>query len=279
MGTWGTKIYEDDTASDVKEEYIDLLKQGIENEEATNRLIEGYDTEDEEEGPIFWFALANIQWEYGRLLENVKKQALYYIESGIELERWEEDKKLYEKRKEVLKELEEKLNSPMPKEKRIVKHKIYKCTWNIGDVYAYKIKENEEYMGKYIVMIKVGEEYGKYDIWPVVYVYNKMFDNIPKIEDLKNIPYLPQFYIPIAYNENYKAIKYKCLIGIENSTKKYVNEYEYIGNIQNFKLPSNEDNDIYKRGGSYLCFIKRFEEYLIGVYNEWKGIDYYSDYQ
>ena len=279
MGTWGTKIYEDDTASDVKEEYIDLLKQGIGNEEATNRLIEGYDTEDEEEGPIFWFALANIQWEYGRLLEKVKKQALYYIESGIELERWEEDKKLYEKRKEVLKELEEKLNSPMPKEKRIVKHKIYKCTWNIGDVYAYKIKENEEYMGKYIVMIKVGEgKYGKYDICPVVYVYNKIFDEIPKIEDLKNIPYLTQFYNPSVYKGEYIDMLYKCLIGIENSTKKYINEYEYVANIQNFKLPSNEDNDVYKRGKAYLNLIEEFEEREIEFYNKWKGIDYYSDY-
>ena len=102
MGTWGTGIYDDDVSSDVKYEYVDMLRQGVSNEEATQKLINRWDTEDIEEGPIFWFALANIQWDYGRLLEYVKEEALKHIRNKLDLERWKDNKELYRKRKEAL---------------------------------------------------------------------------------------------------------------------------------------------------------------------------------
>lgn len=275
MGAWGTKLYDDDVASDVKNEYIDLLRQGIDNEEVTKRLIQKWDTEDIEDGPIFWFALADIQWKYGRLLENVKNKALQHIANETDLERWKEDEKLYNARKQVLIELEKELNTPMPKEKRVAKRRNYICPWNIGDVYACQIKNNEEYKGKYICIIKVLEEKMIHDICPIVYVYNKIFDEIPPIEELKDIKYLTQFYIPSAYNGEYKEMLYKCLIGIENSTKKIAMEYIFLGNIKNYKLPVNETTEEVKLGGgSYYCLIEQFEGNQISFYEKWKGIDY-----
>lgn len=275
MGAWGTKLYDDDVASDVKNEYIDLLRQGIDNEEVTKRLIQKWDTEDIEDGPIFWFALADIQWKYGRLLEYVKNKALQHIANETDLERWKEDEKLYNARKQVLIELEKELNTPMPKEKRVAKRRNYICPWNIGDVYAYQIKDNEEYKGKYICIIKVSECEFIHDICPVVYVYNKIFDEIPPIEELKNIKYLPQFYLPSVYKEGNKGVLYKCLMGIESSTKKIAMEYIFLANIKNYKLPENETTkEIKLGGGSYYCLIERFEKEQIEFYNDWKGIDY-----
>lgn len=277
MGAWGTKLYDDDVASDVKNEYIDLLRQGIDNEEVTKRLIQKWDTEDIEDGPIFWFALADTQWKYGRLLEYVKNKALQHIAGETDLERWKEDEKLYNARKQVLIELEKELNTPMPKEKRVSKRRNYICPWNIGDVYACQIKNNEEYKGKYICIIKVSEEEMIHDICPIVYVYNKIFDEIPKIEDVKEIQYLTQFYLPSVYKGEYKEMLYKCLIGIENSTKKTAMEYIFVGNIKNLPLPKNESTNKYHRGGEYYCSIKRFEEAQIEFYKDWEGIDYYSN--
>ena len=215
-------------------------------------------------------ALANIQWEYGRLLDNVKEEAIKRIRSGIDLERWEEDKKLYEKRKEELKKLEEKLKKTMPEEKRVAKHRIYKCPWNIGDIYAYQIKENEEYKGKYMCFIKISEiTYSDQDTNPTVYVYNKLFDEIPTEEQLKGVKYLPQFYKPSVYERNVdKKILYKCDMWIQNSTKRYIKDYIYIGNNKKYLIPNNEDDD------SYFCCIKRFEEFQVEFYNKWKGIEY-----
>ena len=100
MGAWGTGLYQDDTTCDVKEDYINLLKIGTEPKDAMKEMIENWKDciEDVEEGPLFWFALADTQWKYGLLDEKVKKIALQYIEAGTDLERWKEDKKLYEKR-------------------------------------------------------------------------------------------------------------------------------------------------------------------------------------
>lgn len=274
MGTWGVNLYDDDIAQDVKDEYIDLLRQGIENEEATKRMIERWDTDDVEEGPIFWITLANTQWEYGKLIDIVREKAIYYIESEVELERWKEDKELYDKRKEILNEVAKKLKTQNENPKKIRKYRIYKCPWNIGDVYSYKIKDNEEYKGKYIALIKIKEGDFEHNICPIVYVYNKIFDEIPTIEAVKNIKYLPQFYKPSAYKGEYKDVLYKCLIIISNNTKKSIEEYINIGNISNYRLPNNESKNRYKRGTPYEWFIEKFEEYIISVYNDWKGIDY-----
>ena len=132
MGTWGLKILQDDLAQDIKETYIDLLKQGKKNEEITQKLIEEYvNNLDKDEISVFWFALADIQWDYGRLLDKVKEKALSYIKNGEDLKRWKEEteEKDYLKRKEVLKNLEQKLNSTMPKEKNVMPYRNYICPW------------------------------------------------------------------------------------------------------------------------------------------------------
>lgn len=45
MGTWGPGLYSDDTACDVRDDYKDILGDGIPEPEATNRLIEQWKKE------------------------------------------------------------------------------------------------------------------------------------------------------------------------------------------------------------------------------------------
>ncbi len=133
MGTWGTGLYQDDTTCDVKEEYLNLLKIGTEPEEAMEEMIINWEDciEDVEEGTLFWFALAETQWRYGLLDKKVKEIALQYIEEGIDLERWEEDQKLYTKRKTELEKLKEKLESEQPQRKKIPKMTFQRANWKI----------------------------------------------------------------------------------------------------------------------------------------------------
>lgn len=276
MGTWGTKIFQDDLAKDIKNTYIDLLKQGIDNEKATKNLINDYvDNLDEDEISIFWFALADVQWDYGRLINQVKEKALYYLNIGIDLERWKEEatEKEYIKRKEVLENLEKKLKSEMPKEKKITIYKNYICPWHEGDVYACPINEGK-YVGNYIVFIKVSEgNYYPHNICPLVYVYKKIFKEIPKIEELKVIPYLPQFYLPNAYKGKYENVLYKCQIGIKNSTKKLIEKYIYVGNLKKYDLPQNEKNDIHYSNNNFLSPINMFLNDQIKNYEAWKDVE------
>lgn len=144
MASWGPKLYQDDLAVDVRDYYKDQLKRGKTNEVVTEELI--MDNEDiitdEDEAPVFWFALSDTQWNLGRLLPFVKEKALEYLKKGSNLKRWEREainQREYKGRAKVLQELEQRLMSQMPAEKKISQYRLYKCEWTIGDVFAYKL--------------------------------------------------------------------------------------------------------------------------------------------
>ncbi len=206
MGAWGAGLYQDDVTCDVREDYLDRLRIGYTNVEATQDVInQNIDSiEDEEDGPLFWFALADTQWKYGRLLPEVRDVALKYIESGQDLKRWEESKSLYNKRKKVLEDLREKLNSAQPSEKKVRKLKIHKATWKVGDVLLYKIKDEQfkdnKWYQKYVIFKVIGiaksnigslpREYS--DEQNIVGLCNWVGDSVPDFKVITNLDFIKQ---------------------------------------------------------------------------------------
>ena len=69
--------------------------------------------------------------------------------------------------------------------------------WNVGDYYAYEFhKKNSQELGiqsKYIVIKKIKDNYygDAMLYYNIVYIYNKIFDEIPTLKDLENVNYLP----------------------------------------------------------------------------------------
>ena len=69
--------------------------------------------------------------------------------------------------------------------------------WNVGDYYAYEFhKKNSQELGiqsKYIVIKKIDDSYygDSMIYYNIVYIYNKIFDEIPTLKDLENVNYLP----------------------------------------------------------------------------------------
>lgn len=117
MGAWGTSLYANDSASDIRGDYVDKLRRGKTNEEVTKELIEANQDimGDLEEEALFWFALAVTQWNYGRLLPEVKEKALFYLTQDKGLERWKESgQKQLNAWKNTLEKLKGKLESPQP---------------------------------------------------------------------------------------------------------------------------------------------------------------------
>ena len=104
MGVFGVKIYEDDIALDVKEEYLEKLKKGIEDEIALKEIIKEYKDyiSDIDDGPVFWIALADTMWNEGRLTEEVKKEALNAIDKNLIRWKDEVDEKEYKLREREL---------------------------------------------------------------------------------------------------------------------------------------------------------------------------------
>ena len=258
-------LYQDDIYYDVREEYITYLRKGMTNEEATRQIIEenNWCFASEDKGALLWLTLADTQWKYGRLLDEIKEKAIECIDSGVDLKKWKENEKLYKKRKRVLKDLKERLNSNQPPKKEVEQFKRYVCSWEIGDVYAFKV--NEE---KFMALITIEKEKCYPDnLCPVVYVYNKLFDKVPKLEELRNIKYLPQFFMPEVQEEDEKK-SYKTLIYIENETKENIKDYIYVGNNKKYRIPENEDN----KQKACMCLIKHFVERQLFSYDKWKKL-------
>lgn len=120
MGAWGVAILSNDIAEDISFIYKDLLGDKYSNEDASKIVINEFLNDlDDDEITTFWLSLALIQWKLGRLQEDVKTKALHIIESGIDLEHWEEDLKVKKKREVVLLKLKDQLNSPQPETKKV----------------------------------------------------------------------------------------------------------------------------------------------------------------
>jgi len=117
MGAWGTGIFDDDTTSDVKEDFIDHMIEGKTAHEATQMILDGYlDEFDMEEDlevmSLVYIGLSAIQMEKNCLQEDVRTHAIKLIERGADLELWEEsEEEEFEGRKKILSEFRQKLLS------------------------------------------------------------------------------------------------------------------------------------------------------------------------
>lgn len=245
MGAWGTGLYSNDSTCDIRGEYVDRLKRGKTNEEITKDLInENRDIiGDVEEEPLFWFALADTQWNYGRLLPEVKEKALYFLSQDAELERWKEsgEKKL-EAWKKTLNTLKEKLNSPQPKEKKVSKYRLYRCKWNLGDVFAYRFSgdysKEKGFFGKYVFFRKICEEkWWPGHIVPVIQIYKIVSENLIPINELSEFGLLPLSYP----NRNPKIkIELDYMVKLIKESEKAIphDNLTFLGNLPGDFLPS-----------------------------------------
>jgi hypothetical protein len=144
MGAWGTAIFAADAACDVRDAYREFVTGGLTGPEATNRLLQEWkeDLADEDDGPLFWLALAAAQWQCGRLEARVKARALKIVADGSSLARWSEEgnARALRQRKAVLEKLGARLRSPQPPAKRFRKHREKDSSWVFGEVLAYRLR-------------------------------------------------------------------------------------------------------------------------------------------
>ncbi len=138
MGSWGTAIFSDDTASDIRGEYRELLEDQVPDAEATQRVIAAYQHLDADEEHLLWLALAAAQSPLGRLEEDVKARALDVIDTGRGLELWAEagDKELA-KRQAVLAKLRAQLTGPQPARKVVRRPWRHETDLRPGDVLSF----------------------------------------------------------------------------------------------------------------------------------------------
>lgn len=301
MGTWGPRLYQDDLAADVRDYYKDQLHRGKTGKEITQELIaqNKYAVSDPDDAPVFWFALADTQWNLGRLEDFVKEQALHHIRDGYNVKRWaEEDPRGAKTRAETLEKLQLKLLSPQPAEKKIAQYKLYRCEWKIGDVFAYQLesdlaKERGLY-GRYFLIQKVDEYvWHPGHIVPIVYVKITSDTNLPSnVEEYNKLQYVqtwftkyeerfwpidmrrPQEDIAEKSKINYQVDEYGFLpqyrAKLLNTSKRVIpTKLIYVGNFANTIRPQKEfvphskENVVFV---SWKQFDETFETKMIKLY-------------
>lgn len=176
MGVWGTAIFSDDTALDVREDYEDFLRDGLSGAEATTVLLSKWSSflEDPDESPVFWLSLAATQWKCGRMEPAVQSQALQIIQDGTDLDRWEAGTRDFKKRQLVLQKLRAQLLSPQPPEKHFRKRFRDTNEWETGDLIAYRLLS-----AKFVILRVIGHHVDKGGKFPICEVLDWTGNEIP----------------------------------------------------------------------------------------------------
>ena len=151
MGTWGTGIFSNDTACDVRDMYRDCLACGYDDAKAERAVREYWvpQVRDTEEESVFWIALAVTEHKYGRLSDETKQKALCLIEYEIKhVENWSQTQK--SKRRAALKKAASMLELPSEK-KKISPLRGHSTQWKKGDIILAGM-ETEQNDGDYFAM-------------------------------------------------------------------------------------------------------------------------------
>jgi hypothetical protein len=137
LGTWGTGLFSDDVACNVRDHYRELLEDGVEDDAAIRLTVEKFRAYLEESDGVALLAFAVTQSKLGRLDPDIRDQALALLDRGADPEMWErESPKSLSKRRTVLDKARAQLTGPQPARKRLRQPKRVLSGLAAGDVLA-----------------------------------------------------------------------------------------------------------------------------------------------
>jgi hypothetical protein len=192
MGAWGFGIRQDDFVSDVEDSFENLLKRGATIAQATDQVRKEYAdaAKDPDDGPLFWIAIADVQWKYGELSPDVLKRVKSDFENDAGMAGWgDKSERRFQKRKKALSEFVAKLGSPNPKPRRRPKLVVRKPLFAEGDCLSVKLN-NGLYGAAFVLASNHSQpEYGM----NLVGTLDVMSEEKPTAETFENRKYLKRF--------------------------------------------------------------------------------------
>src|SRR6478736_2602904 len=103
VGAWGTGLFADDLACDIRDHYRQLLEDSDDDSAATRLTLEKFKSYLQEADSVALIAFAITQSKVGRLEPDIRDRALAIIAAGADLALWErENPKLLPKRSAAL---------------------------------------------------------------------------------------------------------------------------------------------------------------------------------
>jgi hypothetical protein len=142
LGVWGTDVFSDDVACDVRDHYRELVEDGVEDGAATQLTVERFRASLEESDGVALLAFAVTQSKIGRLDPDIRDRALAVLDRGADLEMWERDNpKLLPKRRAILEKARAQLTGPQPPRRRLRPPKRISSGLAAGDVLALALPQ------------------------------------------------------------------------------------------------------------------------------------------
>lgn len=268
MGFWSSTLYGNDYTLDIRDSYIQLI-QDKSAKEVFRVLKNEYLEKGNMYEPLFWYAIADVEKDLGIKNDKNLSKALSWInkKGGITLWTTEDDINTWQIE---LDNLRNKLLSENKKPISIKKRKSFtRNPWNVGDFYAYcfNSEESKQYnlYKKYIVIQKIADQnHWEKLVFSRVQILNRIFSNIPTIDDLIGIPILP---LLTKYDDETGELSIIMDLDMDaylnyEKEEDYVKEhYTYIGNKEPI-APS--------KPWTYTCLdFKDLEQDLIVYYLSW----------
>jgi hypothetical protein len=140
VGTWGTALFSDDVACDIRDHYRALIEDGTDDAAATRATLDKFREYLDAPDGIALIALAVTQSSIGRLDPGIRDRALGALDRGADLEEWQrENPKLLPKRRAVFDKLRAQLSGPQPARKRLRPPKRVLSGLAAGDVIGFTL--------------------------------------------------------------------------------------------------------------------------------------------
>jgi hypothetical protein len=145
VGAWGHGIRQDDFVLDVIGDFEDHLKAGKSVREATDALKSKFaaDVSADDDDPLFWIALADVQWTYGELEPEVSDRVVADLHSGRSLAPWTENEKGLARRQSALEKFISKIRNPNPRPKKLAKVVVRAPKFRTGDCLSIRLSTGQ----------------------------------------------------------------------------------------------------------------------------------------
>ena len=145
MGAWGYGIRQDDFVCDVIGMFEDLLKAGKSVAEASEAVRSKFigAMQDADDGPLFFIALADMQWTYGELDPQILTRVKEDLDSGRSLAAWTEDQRGLARRKAALEKFISKIDQPNRRPKRPPKTVLRAPKFRPGDCLSIRLSNGQ----------------------------------------------------------------------------------------------------------------------------------------
>ena len=185
MGVSGTGIFANDVACDIRDEYRELIEDGIDDAEAMRRTLEKFKQyfDDPSDGTAAIVGFAITQSKIGRLDPSIRDRALAVIDQGGDLNIWDEESpKDVGKRKAALDKARAQLIGPQPSRKRLKRPKGALCDLVAGDVLALDLP------GGPLLLRTVRVRSSRYGESPTLEVLEFNGSEVPPPEVIRHLP-------------------------------------------------------------------------------------------